>query len=151
MGPGSRSLRSLARDDSSVCCAVVAGLSLRRLLLRRLRLVHRKLLAERLRNARPLLQPRHVSLDRRIRIELERRRSGPVEHREEIGVGDAERVEQELAILEMLLDDRKARIGKARRVGLHLGGRVLGQQRQGQRTEERRGGEEWRSWWAPYH
>src|SRR5215216_1517657 len=90
--------------------AMTPATSRRRFMSGHFGLIERDLFAERLRDARTLLQPRVVGLNSREVVELHGCRHAPVQHCIEIRVGDREPIEQEFAAVEMVIEIRKPRL-----------------------------------------
>src|ERR1700736_5662769 len=98
----------------------------RRLVARLLGLVQLEFFRDRSRDARPRAQPLIIGFHHRPFCQFDwRGRHGPVDDGDEIGVGDAEMVEQEFAAFEIVLEIIEPRQALAEDVGLHLGRRLL--------------------------
>src|SRR5215211_7191616 len=96
--------------------AIMPATSRRRFMSGHFGLIERELFAERLRDARTLLQPRVVGLNSREAVELHGCRHAPVQHCVEIRVGDREPIEQEFATGEMVVEISESRLALRKRV-----------------------------------
>jgi hypothetical protein len=97
----------------------------RRLVARDLGLVEFELLRQRLHDARACLEAIEIVGDRRPFLQFDLRRShAPVQYGAEIGVGDAEVIEQEFAAFQIGVEVVEPRKSLGQRIGMHIGWRL---------------------------